>query len=90
MPDEAIAMFPSITPEMFAGSSRETEYLRLAPNPEDFPTLVEKLRTLHTTDFAWPEEDIRGIVAPTLIVLGDADGSASSTRWRCSSCGAAA
>ena len=73
MPDEAIAMFPSITPEMFAGSPRETEYLRLAPNPEDFPTLVEKLKTLHTTDFAWPEEDIRGIAAPTLIVLGDSD-----------------
>ena len=74
MPAEAIAMFPSITPEMFAGSPMETEYLRLAPNPEDFPTLVQKLKTLDTTDFAWPEEDIRGIPAPTLIVLGDSDG----------------
>ena len=73
MPAEAIAMFPSITPEMFAGSPRETEYLRLAPNPDDFPKLVEKLKALHTTDFAWPEEDIRGIAAPTLIVLGDSD-----------------
>ena len=70
---EAIAMFPTITPEMFAGSPRETEYQRLAPNPDDFPKLVEKLKTLHTTDFAWPEEDIRGIAAPTLIVLGDSD-----------------
>ena len=67
-------MFPSITPEMFAGSPMETEYQRLAPNPDDFPTLVEKLKTLDTTDFAWPEEDIRGIAAPTLIVLGDSDG----------------
>ena len=74
MPPEAIAMFPSITPEMFAGSPMETEYLRLAPKPEDFPKLVEKLKTLDTTDFAWPEEDIRGIAAPTLIVLGDSDG----------------
>jgi pimeloyl-ACP methyl ester carboxylesterase len=74
MPAEAIAMFPSITPEMFAGSPMETEYLRLAPNPDDFPKLVEKLKTLDTTDFAWPEEDIRGIAAPTLIVLGDSDG----------------
>ena len=74
MPAEAIAMFPSITPEMFAGSPRETEYQRLAPNPEDFPKLVEKLKTLHTTGFAWPDEDIRGITAPTLIVLGDSDG----------------
>ena len=74
MPAEAIAMFPSITPEMFAGSPMETEYQRIAPNPGDFPTLVEKLKELDTTDFAWPEEDIRGVAAPTLIVLGDSDG----------------
>jgi pimeloyl-ACP methyl ester carboxylesterase len=74
MPPEAIAMFPSITPEMFAGTPMETEYKRLAPNPDDFPTLVEKLKTLDTTDFAWPDDDIRRIAAPTLIVLGDSDG----------------
>ena len=74
MPPEAIAMFPSITPEMFAGSPMETEHQRLSPDPEGFPKLVEKLKTLDTTDFAWPEEDIRGIAAPTLIVLGDSDG----------------
>ena len=74
MPAVALEMFPSITPEMFAGSPIEAEYQRLAPNPGDFPTLVEKLKQLDTTDFAWPEEDIRGIAAPTLIVLGDSDG----------------
>jgi pimeloyl-ACP methyl ester carboxylesterase len=74
MPPEAIAMFPSITPEMFAGSPMETEHQRLSPDPEGFPKLVEKLKTLDTTDFAWPEQEIRGISAPTLIVLGDSDG----------------
>ena len=74
MPAEALAMFPSITPELFAGSPMETEYQRLAPNPGDFPRLVEKLKVLDTTDFAWPDDDIRGISAPTLIVLGDSDG----------------
>ena len=74
MPAEALAMFPSITPELFAGSPIESEYLRLAPNPDDFPKLVEKLKELDTTDFAWPDEDIRAIAAPTLIVLGDSDG----------------
>ena len=69
----ALEMFPSITPEMFAGSPIEEAYLRLAPNPGDFPKLVEKLKTLDTTPFAWPEEDIRAIAAPTLIVLGDSD-----------------
>jgi pimeloyl-ACP methyl ester carboxylesterase len=74
MPEEALAVFPSITPEMFAGSPIEQAYQRTAPNQEDFPKLVEKLKTLDTTDFAWPKEDIRGIAAPTLIVLGDSDG----------------
>jgi pimeloyl-ACP methyl ester carboxylesterase len=73
MPAEAIEMFPSITPEMFAGSPFEQAYLELAPNPADFPKLVEKLKTLDTTPFAWPDEDVRQIAAPTLIVLGDSD-----------------
>ena len=70
----ALEMFPSITPEMFAGSPIEAAYRRTAPNPGDFPKLVEKLKQLDTTDYAWPEEDIRAIAAPTLIVLGDSDG----------------
>lgn len=74
MPPEALAMFPSITPEMFKGSPIEDAYLRLAPDPDGFPTLVEKLTTLDTTDFAWPEDDIRALAAPTMIVLGDSDG----------------
>jgi len=74
MPQEAIEMFPSITPEMFAGSPIEEAYLRLAPNPDDFPKLVAKLKELDTTPFAWPDEDIGAIAAPTLIVVGDSDG----------------
>jgi pimeloyl-ACP methyl ester carboxylesterase len=73
MPKEALEMFPSITPELFAGSPIEEAYLRTAPNPGDFPKLVEKLKQLDTTPFAWPEEDIRAIGAPTLIVVGDSD-----------------
>jgi pimeloyl-ACP methyl ester carboxylesterase len=70
----ALEMFPSITPELFAGSPIEEAYLRTAPDPGGFPKLVEKLKQLDVTPFAWPEEAIRGIAAPTLIVLGDSDG----------------
>jgi pimeloyl-ACP methyl ester carboxylesterase len=73
MTAEAIELFPTITPEMFAGSWMEEEYKRLAPNPDDFHNLVRKLKELHTTGFAWPDEDIRGIAPPTLIVVGDSD-----------------
>jgi pimeloyl-ACP methyl ester carboxylesterase len=69
----ALEMFPSITPELFAGSPMEAAYLKIAPNPQDFPTLVEKLKLLDTTPFAWSPEDIGRIVAPTLIVVGDSD-----------------
>ena len=69
----ALEMFPSITPEMFAGSPMEEEYVRLAPNPDDFPKLVMKLKELDMTPFAWPEDDIRAIAAPTMIVVGDSD-----------------
>ncbi|MGH2839417.1 MAG: alpha/beta fold hydrolase [Solirubrobacteraceae bacterium] len=69
----ALEMFPSITPELFAGSPIEEAYRATAPNPGDFPNLVEKLKHLDTTPYAWPEEDIRGIAAPTLVVLGDSD-----------------
>jgi pimeloyl-ACP methyl ester carboxylesterase len=67
-------MFPSITPELFAGTPIEEAYVRNAPNPGDFPKLVEKLKQLDTTEFAWPDDEIRRIAAPTMIVLGDSDG----------------
>ncbi len=70
---ELLEMIPSLTPEAFAGSPIEEEYLRLAPNPEDFPTLVAKLKRLDMEPFAWPPEEIGGISAPTLIIVGDSD-----------------
>jgi pimeloyl-ACP methyl ester carboxylesterase len=72
MPDEAIEMFPTITPEVFKGTPMEDEYKRLAPNPDDFETLVWKLKELDTTDFNW-EEGVRGITAPVLVIAGDSD-----------------
>jgi pimeloyl-ACP methyl ester carboxylesterase len=74
MPRVALDMFPSITPELFAGSPIEEAYLRTAPNPADFPVLVDKLKRLDTTPYAWPADDISGIEAPTLVVVGDSDG----------------
>ena len=73
-PPEALAAFENITPELFAGSPIEEAYQRVAPNPGDFPRLVEKLSKLDTTEFAWPQDAIRAMPAPTLIVIGDSDG----------------
>lgn len=73
MHPELLEMIPAITPEAFAGSPIEEAYLRTAPNPGDFPTLVAKLKQLDMEPFDWPPEDIRGIVAPTLLIVGDSD-----------------
>lgn len=62
-----------ITPEMFAGSPMETEYARVAPNPENFPTLVEKLVALDSEEFDWTAE-VATIQAPTLVMVADNDG----------------
>ena len=70
---ELLEAMEYITPEVFAGTPWQEEYDRLAPNPGDFPTLVAKLKTLDTQVQAWPPEDIRGIEAPTLLVVGDSD-----------------
>jgi pimeloyl-ACP methyl ester carboxylesterase len=71
MQPELHEMTPSITPEMFAGSPIEAAYREVAPNPEDFPNLVAKLKRLDMEPFAWPPEDISGIAAPTLLIVGD-------------------
>lgn len=72
---EVWATIETITPELFAGTPILEEYTRLAPNPDDFPTLVEKLKQLDMEPFAWPSEDIRAIEAPTLLIIGDSDGT---------------
>ncbi len=73
MHPELLAMFPTITPEIFAGSPIEEAYLRTAPNPGDFPALVAKLKQLDMEPYAWSPEDIQGIASPTLLIIGDSD-----------------
>ncbi len=63
----------SITPEIFVGSPVQEEYARTAPNPGDWPVLIEKVKHLDGEFQGWPAETIRAIAAPTLIVIGDSD-----------------
>jgi len=64
-----------ITPELFAGTPWKEEYDRVAPDPDAFPVLVEKMKELDLQPFAWPPEEIRAISAPTMVVIGDSDGT---------------
>jgi pimeloyl-ACP methyl ester carboxylesterase len=47
-------------------------YQRVAPRPEDFPRLLDKIGESMSHDFDFTEE-VRGLQMPTLIVAGDAD-----------------
>jgi pimeloyl-ACP methyl ester carboxylesterase len=70
---ELLAGIQMMTPDVFAGTPYVDAYRRTAPNPEDFPLLVEKLKTFFGQEYAWPEEDLRSITAPTLLMIGDSD-----------------
>jgi pimeloyl-ACP methyl ester carboxylesterase len=64
-----------LTPDLFDGTPWRAAYDRVAPDPAAFPGLVARLKQLDLTPFAWPEAAIRAIAAPTLVVIGDADGT---------------
>lgn len=70
---ELLAALAFMTPEIFAGTPEEAAYLSNAPNPEDFPALVEKHKAFDANGFAWPEEDVASITAPTLLIFADSD-----------------
>ncbi len=47
-------------------------YSRLAPRPQDFPRLLDKIGAAMKIDFDYSEQ-IAGIEAATLVIAGDAD-----------------
>lgn len=49
-------------------------YVRAAPRPGDWERLVERIKELDSKPYAWPDATVRAIRAPTLVMLGDADG----------------
>jgi pimeloyl-ACP methyl ester carboxylesterase len=72
---EVWAGIEQITPELFAGTPWKEEYDRVAPDPAAFPILVEKMKQLDGQPFSWPPGEIRAIDAPTMVVIGDSDGT---------------
>jgi pimeloyl-ACP methyl ester carboxylesterase len=60
-------------PEMMFGSPWHEEYMRIAPNPEDFASLFAKKTQMDMEIQDLPAEAIQGIKAPTLLIIGDSD-----------------
>ncbi|WP_343743556.1 alpha/beta hydrolase [Chitinophaga sp.] len=62
-----------LTVEGLKGTPYETEYLRTAPRPEDWPRHLAKVTAFNKALQDWPADDISHIKAPALIIAGDAD-----------------
>src|SRR5512134_2809885 len=65
--------FGEMKPEMMQGSPWHTEYLQIAPRPEDFNILFAKKTEMDRGLKDIPAETIRTIQAPTLLIIGDSD-----------------
>jgi pimeloyl-ACP methyl ester carboxylesterase len=58
---------------MLTGSPFAEAYAEVAPNPDDWPALIEKIKTFAAAAEGWSAEDIEAIAAPALIIAGDSD-----------------
>ncbi|MBX5446645.1 alpha/beta hydrolase [Sphaerobacter sp.] len=72
---ELLATVEQMTPDWLEGTPMREAYNRTAPNPEAFPTLMAKVKQLNLAPQDWPAEEIQVITAPTMIVIGDSDGT---------------
>jgi pimeloyl-ACP methyl ester carboxylesterase len=72
---EVLPAIAQIRPEMFDGTPWRDAYNRVAPDPDAFGALVERLVQLDEQPFSWPAEAFRAVPAPTMIVIGDSDGT---------------
>jgi pimeloyl-ACP methyl ester carboxylesterase len=72
---EIVSGMKSLSPEAFAGSPMETSYFAVAPNPDDWPVLVEKIKAFGSNAEAYSltPAEIQGIAAPVLYIIGDSD-----------------
>jgi pimeloyl-ACP methyl ester carboxylesterase len=58
--------------EMLKGTPMYETYMRLAPRPEDFGRLLDKIGEVMKETYDYTE-DVRGLQVPTLFVAGDMD-----------------
>jgi pimeloyl-ACP methyl ester carboxylesterase len=65
-------MSSAIAPMMMASPMYDA-YKAVAPNPDAFPALLDRVGDFTRVDYDWTRE-VAGIRAPALIVAGDADG----------------
>jgi len=68
----AMAQMSAATASSMKESPIYQSYVSVAPHPEQFPTLVEKMGDLLRQEYDWSDE-VAGLTLPVLLVFGDAD-----------------
>jgi pimeloyl-ACP methyl ester carboxylesterase len=58
--------------EGMKGSPLHDDYLRVAPDPANFPVLLDKIGQMMQADFDWSAE-VKAITAPTMLIYADWD-----------------
>ncbi len=72
---EVVASMKQLTgaaAEMMKPSPIYKTYAAIAPKPENFPLLIDKMGDLLKRDYDWSKE-VAAMAAPTMLVFGDAD-----------------
>lgn len=64
--------FGAAAAPMLEGTPMHELYQRVAPRPQDFPRLLDKIAAAMAQDVDF-SDDVRGLTVPTLIVAADAD-----------------
>jgi pimeloyl-ACP methyl ester carboxylesterase len=63
----------NIKPEHLHGTPFYDEYMSIAPRPDDFPVLLERVKEMNAHVQDWPAEALRGIKSHVLNIIADAD-----------------
>jgi pimeloyl-ACP methyl ester carboxylesterase len=62
-----------LKPEHLHGTPFHDEYMSIAPRPEDFPALIERIKQMNADVQDWPTEALRAIKSHVLNIIADAD-----------------
>src|SRR5262249_16555235 len=74
MVKEGLDAISNLTADAFKGSPLETEYKKLSPTPDEFPTFVKRLLATASKGDEISADKLKATKAPMFFIHGDADG----------------
>lgn len=71
---QVIEALGELTADPFIGTPVQSAFQAHTPDPAAFTTYIDKMRVLNRDDQNISDEQMRSISAPTMVIVGDADG----------------